>query len=144
MIEQINANTYLQTYSGKVLVILERLVVVNGRLYRNRIVEEVGIANLYPRHDVVELLAGMYILTVYAKIYAVLLNVVATTDTNRELICNFLFARVIIVELSEKQKVVGNEITSLSLCAIENFSDPVYFILKPVSEPPTYTLSSSN
>lgn len=90
MIEQINANTYLQTYSGKVLVILERLVVVNGRLYRNRIVEEVGIANLYPRHDVVELLAGMYILTVYAKIYAVLLNVVATTDTNRELICNFL------------------------------------------------------
>ena len=85
MIEQINANTYLQTYSGKVLVILERLVVVNGRLYRNRIVEEVGIANLYPRHDVVELLAGMYILTVYAKIYAVLLNVVATTDTTENL-----------------------------------------------------------
>ena len=89
-------------------MVLERLVVVDGRLYRNRIVEEVGIANLYTRHDVVELLACMHILAVYAKIYAVLLNVVATTDTNRELICNFLFARVIIVELSEKQKVVGN------------------------------------
>ena len=117
MIEQINANTYLQTDGREILVVLERLIVVDSRLYSDRIVEEVGIANLYTRHDVIELLTCMHILAVYAKIYADLLDVIATTDANRKLICNFLFARVLVVELSEKHKVVGNEITCLSLCA---------------------------
>ena len=81
MLEQINTNTYLQTDGREILMVLERLVVIDSRLYRHRIIEEKGIANLHAWHHVVELLACMYIFAVYAKIDAVLLDVVASAHT---------------------------------------------------------------
>ena len=77
---EIESQTYTCTYSRVIAVVLERLVIVERRLYRDMLVQEESIAYLHLWNEVI-IVVGMLVLCVHTEIQSVLDDVVSCTDT---------------------------------------------------------------
>ena len=101
-------------------MILERLLVVNGRLNGHRAVDEESVAYFHTRHQIV-VAAGMLKLCVSTQEKTILNNVITAACTQVKNIC-VRRTNVLIAHFSIKHQIVSNEVTSLGIHSEAEFT----------------------
>ena len=95
-------------------MLLETLIIVDGRFESNRLAEEESITNLYPWHEII-VAAGMNQLHTTTQIQAILLDIIPALGTDREIILHAIKTRMIIFNLTQQHPIVFYKVSGLSL-----------------------------
>ena len=114
---EINAESDLETDGAIIRVVLETLLIIDARLDGYRATDEVGVAHLHTRHDIVVAVEAMDKLAVGSQEDAVLHNVIAAANACREQVAGIALPLVVVGCLAEDHEVVVDHVTGLGLHA---------------------------